>query len=148
MRSDYNGSEDDNVLVQGIAGDRDALGFFGYAYYAENKDKLKVVSIDNGQGPVLPSPETIRDGTYQPLARPVFIYISTKAATRPEVEAFIRFYLDNAKSLVEQVGYVPLPDHVYELVRRRFEERRTGSVFANKGAQVGVTIESLLQAEQ
>jgi len=148
MRADYNASEDDNVLVQGIAGDRDALGFFGYAYYAENKDKLKLVAVDGGKGPVLPSPETIRDGTYQPLSRPVFIYVSVKAAARPEVQAFVRFYLTNAQTLVAEVGYVPLPDSIYELALKRFETRQTGSVFANKGAQVGVTLESLLKSEQ
>jgi phosphate transport system substrate-binding protein len=148
MRADYNASEDDNVLVQGIAGDRDALGFFGYAYYAENKDKLKLVAVDGGKGPVTPSPEAIRDGTYAPLSRPVFIYVSVKAAARPEVEAFVKFYIDNAPSLVTEVGYVPLPDALYDLVRNRYAERKAGSVFANKGAQVGVTLESLLRSEQ
>jgi phosphate transport system substrate-binding protein len=148
MRSDFNASEDDNVLVQGIAGDHDALGFFGYAYYAENKARLKLVAVDAGHGPVQPSPETIRDGTYQPLSRPVFIYVSAKAAERPEVAAFVRFYLDQATTLVTEVGYIPLPDAIYELARKRFDERRNGSVFANKGAQVGVTLETLLTAEQ
>ncbi|MBI2820542.1 MAG: PstS family phosphate ABC transporter substrate-binding protein [Acidobacteria bacterium] len=148
MRADFNASEDDNVLVQGISGDRDALGFFGYGYYAENQDKLKLIAVDGGNGPVLPSPETIRDGAYTPLSRPLFIYVSTRAAARPEVEAFVQFYLDNAATLVAEVGYVPLPDAIYELVRNRYETRRTGSVYANKGAQVGVTLESLLQAEQ
>jgi phosphate transport system substrate-binding protein len=148
MRADFNASEDDNVLVQGIAGDPDALGFFGYAYYAENRDKLKLVAVDNGAGAILPASETIRDGTYQPLSRPVFIYVSVKAAERPEVEAFVQFYLEHAKTLVEQVGYVPLPDTVYELARKRYEARHTGSVFGNRGSQVGVTLESLLQAEE
>ena len=148
MRPDFSASEDDNVLVQGIAGDRDALGFFGYAYYAENTDKLKLVAVDGGNGPVAPSPETIRDGTYAPLSRPVFIYVSAQSANRPEVEAFVQFYLDNAATLVTEVGYVPLPDEIYELARQRYETRTTGSVYANQGAQVGVTLESLLQAEQ
>jgi phosphate transport system substrate-binding protein len=148
MRSDFSASEDDNVLVQGIAGDRDALGFFGYAYYAENQDKLKLVAVDGGAGPVLPSPITIRDGSYTPLSRPVFIYVSTQAASRPEVEAFVQFYLENAATLVAEVGYVALPQEIYELARQRYEARTTGSVYANKGAQVGVTLESLLQAEQ
>jgi len=148
MRADFNASEDDNVLVQGIAGDKDALGFFGYAYYVENKDRLKLISVDGGKGPVAPSPETIRDGSYNPLSRPVFIYVSAKAAGRPEVEAFVKFYLENASKLVAEVGYVALPEAIYELVRQRYQARQTGSVFANKGAQVGVTLESLLKAEQ
>jgi phosphate transport system substrate-binding protein len=148
MRSDYNASEDDNVLVQGIAGDKDALGFFGYAYYAENKDKLKLVGVDGGKGVVSPSPETIRDGNYQPLSRPVFIYVKTSAIERPEVDAFVKFYLEHAKTLVPEVGYVALPDTIYDLARKRFAARKTGSVFANKGAQVGVTLESLLKAEE
>jgi phosphate transport system substrate-binding protein len=148
MRPDFSASEDDNVLVQGIAGDRDAIGFFGYAYYAENTDKLKLVAVDGGGGPVDPSPETIRDGTYTPLSRPVFIYVSLQAASRPEVEAFVRFYLEKAPTLVTEVGYVPLPDEIYELAQRRYETRTTGSIYSNQGAQVGVTLESLLQAEK
>jgi phosphate transport system substrate-binding protein len=97
---------------------------------------------------VTPSPEAIRDGTYAPLSRPVFIYVSVKAAARPEVEAFVKFYIDNAPSLVTEVGYVPLPEALYDLVRNRYAERKAGSVFANKGAQVGVTLESLLRSEQ
>jgi len=147
-RPDFSASEDDNVLVQGISGDLDALGYFGYAYYAENKERLKLVAVDNGSGPVLPSPQTILDGTYQPLSRPVFIYVSTAAAMRPEVQAFVRFYLTQAKKLVEQVGYVPLPDQVYSLALERFEQGRTGSVFGGKGPQVGVKLEDLLQSEQ
>lgn len=148
MRADFNASEDDNVLVQGISGDRDALGFFGYAYYAENRDKLKLVAVDGGSGPVLPSPETIRNGTYKPLSRPIFIYVSATAAERPEVKEFVNFFLNNAATLVAEVGYIPLPEELYGLVRKRFAERRTGTVFANHGSQVGVTLESLLKAEQ
>jgi phosphate transport system substrate-binding protein len=147
-RPDFSASEDDNVLVQGISGDADALGYFGYAYYAENKERLKLVAVDGGNGPVLPSPQTILDGSYQPLSRPVFIYVSTRAAARPEVQAFVRFYLTEAKTLVEQVGYVPLPDQVYTLALERFEQGRTGSVFGGKGPQVGVKLEDLLQSEQ
>ena len=147
-RPDFSASEDDNVLVQGISGDRDALGYFGFAYYAENKELLKLVAVDGGQGPVLPSTETILTGTYQPLSRPVFIYVNSKAAARPEVQAFVRFYLTHAKSLTQEVGYVPLPDRVYELALQRFEQGRTGSVFGTKGSQVGMKLEDLLQAEQ
>lgn len=129
-RQDFTASEDDNVLVQGVEGDRNALAYFGYAYYAENRDRLKVVPIDPGDGAVAPSDETINNGTYRPLSRPIFIYVTTEAAARPEVQAFVRFYLENAPTLVSEVGYVPLPDRVYELALQRFEEGVTGSAFA------------------
>jgi phosphate transport system substrate-binding protein len=145
-RSDYTASEDDNVLVQGVKGDEGALGYFGYAYYEENKDKLKLVAIDPGTGPVLPSEETIRNGTYQPLSRPLFIYVRKDAAERPEVQAFVKFYLTKAKDLVRSVGYIPLPERGYELALQRFEKRITGSVFAG-GSQVGIKIEDLLSKE-
>jgi len=114
MRSDYTGSEDDNVLVQGIAGDKYAIGFFGYAYYEENKDKLKVIGVDEGEGAVVPSFETIADGSYSPLSRPLYIYVNKAALEREEVLEFVTFYLENAKELVTDVGYVPLPDADYE----------------------------------
>jgi len=147
-RPDFSASEDDNVLVQGISGDTDALGYFGFAYYSENRQRLKLVAVDGGDGPVLPSPETILDGTYQPLSRPIFIYVSTQAALRPEVQAFVRFYLTQGRNLVDQVGYVPLPDQVYELALERFERGQTGSAFDGTGPQVGVKLEDLLQREQ
>ncbi|NUP90418.1 MAG: PstS family phosphate ABC transporter substrate-binding protein [Candidatus Sumerlaeia bacterium] len=146
-RADYTASEDDNTLVQGVAGDPNALGFFGYAYYERNTDKVRVVPIDGGAGPVTPSPETISDGTYQPLSRPVFIYVSTASAARPEVRAFVDFYLENAAFLSRDVGYIPLPEDAYELARQRFAAGVTGSVFAGRDT-VGVTIEDLLAAEQ
>ncbi|UCD25668.1 MAG: PstS family phosphate ABC transporter substrate-binding protein [Gemmatimonadota bacterium] len=142
-RADFTASEDDNVLVQGVAGDPNALAFFGYAYYAENTERLKVVPIDPGTGAITPSDITINDGTYTPLSRPVFIYVSTAAAQRPEIQAFVRFYLENAPELVSEVGYVPLPDRVYELALERFESQVTGSVFAD--AEPGVPMEELLQ---
>ncbi len=142
-RADFTASEDDNVLVQGVAGDPKGLAFFGYAYYAENRERLKVVAVDPGDGPVTPSDVTINDGTYRPLSRPIFIYVSTAAAERPEVQAFVRFYLENTPELVEEVGYVPLPDRVYELALERFEGGVTGSVFAD--AEPGTAIETLLQ---
>lgn len=146
-RSDFTASEDDNILVQGIAGDRDALGYFGFAYYVENKDRLKLVKIDAGKGPVAPSVQTINDGTYQPLSRPIFIYVRATSAERPEVVAFVDFYLDHAPELVPQVGYIPLPDRLYDLVRKRFAARKTGSLFGGGGSKVGVTLQSLLEAE-
>ena len=112
-RPDYTASEDDNVLVQGIAGDPNALGYFGYAYYVENKGKLKLVAIDGGSGPVLPSEQTILNGTYKPLARPIFIYVNKTALARPEVKEFVRFYMTEGPKLVSEVGYVPMPTQVY-----------------------------------
>jgi phosphate transport system substrate-binding protein len=151
-RGDFTASEDDNVLVQGIASDQNALGFFGLAYYMENQDKLKAVPIQppGGGEPVAPSLETARDGTYQPLSRPIFIYVSKKAADELEsVRQFVEFYLDpaNAETLVEEVGYVPLPTEAYELALTHFEDRRTGTAF-HGGSQVGVSIEALLAMEK
>jgi len=147
-RGDFTASEDDNTLVQGVSADQNGLGFFGYAYYSENKDKLKLVAIDNGQGCVEPSPTTIADGTYQPLSRPEFIYVKKSATERPEVQAFTDFYLapTNAK-LVEQVGYVPLPTNTLEAVLARFKKGTTGSVFGGEGSQTGVKLEDLLRKE-
>jgi phosphate transport system substrate-binding protein len=151
-RGDFTSSEDDNVLVQGIANDPNALGFFGYAYYAENKDKLKLVPIDdgkpeNGQGAIAPSPETVRTGTYQPLSRPIFAYASTKALDRPEVMSFVKFLTTHGPTLIPEVGYIPLPSRAYELALKRAEAKKTGSVFGGKGSQIGVSIEQLLEKE-
>lgn len=146
-RSDYTASEDDNVLVQGVAGEKGALGYFGYSYYAENQDKLKLVAIDNGQGPILPNMDSINTGTYAPLSRPLFIYVATAAADRPEVSAFVEYYLMNAVRLVSEVGFIPLPPASYGVVQQRFIERKTGSVYSGKDT-VGMTIEQVLEAEQ
>lgn len=151
-RGDFTSSEDDNVLVQGVAMDRLALGFFGYAYYAENQSKLKTVAIDdqdesNGNGPVVVSPAAVMDGTYSPLSRPIFVYVSKAAVERAEIDAFMEFYLQNAPKLVSEVGYIPLPERAYSLASQRFERRTTGSVFGGGGSRVGVTVESLLAAE-
>ena len=146
-RPDFTASEDDNVLVQGIAGDPNALGFFGYAYYGENRSRLKAVPVDAGKGPVAPSVQTINDGSYEPLSRPIFVYVGKKASERPEVAAFVKFYLENAPELVTEVGYVPLPDRVYQLVLERFEKRTTGSLFAS-GHMVGMSLEDLLSVEE
>jgi phosphate transport system substrate-binding protein len=121
-RGDYTSSEDDNVLVQGVSSDKYALGFFGYAYYEENKDKIKLVAVDNGNGPVLPSLETVRNKTYSPLARPLFIYINNKAAERKEVQEFINFYLDNVSQLASEVGYISLSDDEIKSVKEKWEK--------------------------
>ena len=113
-RADYTASEDDNVLVQGVGGDEPSLGYFGYAYYQENKERVKLVAVDGGSGCVTPSEETIKNGTYKPLSRPLFIYVSNKALQRPEVKAFVDFYLTHAPELVPQVGYVALEPAQYQ----------------------------------
>ena len=120
-RGDYTASEDDNVLVQGIAGDKNGLGFFGLAYYEENKSKLKLVGVKTESGVVVPTAETVKNGTYKPLSRPVFIYVSNSAMERPEVSAFVRFYLDNASALVPDVGYIPLTDQEYQAERSKLK---------------------------
>ncbi|MCC7179076.1 MAG: PstS family phosphate ABC transporter substrate-binding protein [Acidobacteria bacterium] len=152
-RGDFTSSEDDNVLVQGVSSDELALGFLPFAYYEENQDKLKLIPVDdgnadNGAGPLLPSAESIRTGTYQPLSRPVFIYVSTKAAVRPEVQKFVDFYLAEADVLVREVSYVGLGPAAYQLVGERFAKRTTGSLFAGAENTVGVTIEQLLAKER
>ena len=120
-RPDYTASEDDNVLVKGVAGDKYSLGYFGYVYYLTNKDKMKLVAIDSGKGAVLPSETTIKDGTYKPLARPIFIYVSKKALERPEVKEFTKFYLTNATKLIPQVGYVPYPESTYQELLKKIQ---------------------------
>ena len=147
-RGDYTGSEDDDILVQGVSRTKGALGYFGLAYYENNQDKLKLVAIDSGNGPVKPSRETVLNGTYQPLARPLFIYVSVKALERPEVAEFVKFYIQNAGKLAEEVGYIGLPDNVIALVKERLERRVTGSAFGAHGSQVGVKLEDLYKIEE
>jgi len=114
-RADYTASEDDNLLVQGVAGDPGTLGYFGYAYYAENTDKLKLLSVDPGDGRcVSPTPETILSGEYRPLSRPLYVYFTKDALERPEVVEFMRFYLVEGAALAEEVGYVAAPAEIYE----------------------------------
>lgn len=149
-RTDYIASEDDNVLVQGVATDKFGLGYFGLAYYEENKDKLKAVPIDdeddaNGKGAFLPTMENVENGSYQPLARPLFIYVNKKSVERDVIRKFIEFYLKNASRLVKEVGYIPLPEKAYNLALERFKGRKTGSVFSD--AQPGLKIEDLLKGK-
>lgn len=144
-RQDYQSSEDDNILVQGVAGEQYALGYFGYAYYAENQDKVKLVPIDNGAGGVEPSPETIMNNSYAPLSRPLLMYVNVKALDRPEVKAYLDFYFANAKSLIEAVRYIPLPDEVYALVKKHVDEKKTGSRM--QGDIVGKPMTEILARE-
>jgi phosphate transport system substrate-binding protein len=150
-RGDYTSSEDDNVLVQGVAGDENALGYMGLAYFVENQDKMKLVPVDdgnpdNGAGPIAPSLETVRGGTYRPLSRPLFIYVNVAALPRPEVEAFVRYYLESAAGLIQEVGYVPLSDGEQALVRDRFTKRTPGTMFGGGAAMSGqATLEQRLK---
>ena len=128
-RADFTASEDDNVLVQGVAEDKGAIGYFGFAYYEANKNRLKAVAIDGGDGPVLPSAETVNNGTYKPLSRPIYIYVNAKAVKeRPELKDFVEFYIDNAPKLVAEVAYVPLPGADYENALTRLQNGDTGRV--------------------
>ncbi|NCT16576.1 MAG: protein sphX, partial [Flavobacteriales bacterium] len=120
-RGDYTASEDDNVLVQGIAGDKYSLGFFGLAYYAENKDKLKLIGVHNGTDVVLPTIETVSNGSYTPLSRPLFIYVNNTAIKQPEVVSFVEFYLENSAKLSEEVGYIALPAELYTKQKEKFK---------------------------
>ena len=149
-RGDFVASENDNVLVQAVARDQYTLGVFGLAYYEANREILKLVPIDdekmdNGDGPIAPSLETVKNATYQPLSRPIFIYVSKQSADRPEVEKFVEFYLKHAKTLTKEVDYIPLPDEVYQLTLERFQNRVTGSVFGGKGSTTGVSIDDVLR---
>jgi len=146
-RGDFTASEDDNTLVQGVENNKNALGYFGFAYYTAHKDKLKAVPIDNGKGKqVVPSIEAVIDGSYQPLSRPLFIYVRDTAATRPEVAEFIKFYLTEGANLAKEVGYVPLPPQAYTTALAHFNSKKMGTVFGGV-PEVGVTIESLLARE-
>ncbi|GIW46761.1 MAG: phosphate ABC transporter substrate-binding protein [Deltaproteobacteria bacterium] len=148
-RGDYTASEDDNVLVQFAANEKNALCFFGFAYYEENKDKLKAVPI---KSPVdgncyLPSAQNVENGKYQPLSRPLFIYVNAESlAKKPEVREFVEFYITHAKELVPEVGYIALPEKVYRLALERVKAGKTGTVFAG-GSEVGVSIEEIVKRE-
>jgi phosphate transport system substrate-binding protein len=143
-RGDFTASEDDNVIVQGVSTDNGGLGFFGFAYYVENSDRLTLVAIDGGTGCVAPSPETIADGSYQPLSRPEFIYVKTTSLENPAVRAFVEFYIDAANAfLVDEVGYVSLPTEYNARVKARLADGTTGSMFGGKSA-VGVKLIDVL----
>ncbi len=148
-RGDFQASEDDNVLVQGVSSDVGALGFFGLAYYLENTKKLKAVPISwKGGAPVLPSIETAKDASYQPLSRPIFIYVNRKSADKPYVKKFVEYYVNpkTAPKLVKEVGYVPLPEDAYAKAQSIFGKREIGTVF--HGSEVGIGIAELMARER
>jgi phosphate transport system substrate-binding protein len=151
-RGDFTSSEDDNVIVQGVASDELALGFLPLAYVEQNPGKLKIVPVedgkpDNGAGPITPTAQTVRDGTYQPLSRPLFVYVSRKAADRPEIQQFVEMFFSRT-DLTQEVGYIELTPQIYEMARKHFADRRTGTAFGEGGSQVGMTLEALLAREK
>ncbi len=146
-RGDFTASEDDNVLVQGVARDVNSLGYFGFAYYVENQDKLKAVPIVNEKGqPVTPSMQAVEKGDYSPLSRPIFIYVSAKSLEKPEVKEFVEYYLKHGGELAREVKYVPLPDSAYRMALQHVQSGKKGTVFGGI-AEVGITIEDLLKRE-
>jgi phosphate transport system substrate-binding protein len=147
-RGDFTASEDDNVLVQGVTRDTGALGFFGFAYYEENHDKLKAVPIieKEGKPAVSPSSKTVIDGTYQPLARPIFIYVNAKSADKPEVKEFVEYYMKHGEKLAKEVKYVPLPAKAYAYNLDHVTKRVKGTKFGGEN-KVGLTIEELMKLE-
>lgn len=146
-RGDFTASEDDNVLVQGVGSDLYALGFFGFAYYIENQAKLKAVAINNGSADVLPSMATVQDGSYQPLSRPLFIYVNVRSADKPEIREFIMFFMQHAQELVEEVKYFPLKKEFYDLNVKHFLDKTAGTAL-NGEAGTGVSIEELYKRER
>ncbi len=148
-RADYTSSEDDNTLVTGVATNEGALGFFGVAFYEGNKQRLKVLAIDdenpaNGTGPQLPTPDNVISATYSPLARPLFIYVRTEALSRPEVAKFVEFYIEKAQQLASEVGYVALPNETVAKVKARLAAKTTGTLFDGKSSKPGMTLNTLL----
>jgi phosphate transport system substrate-binding protein len=144
-RGDFTASEDDNVLVQGVSRDTNALGYFGFAYYDENKGKLKAVPIVNPKGKaVAPSIEAVMAGEYEPLARPIFIYVSAKSMERAEIREFVEFYLKHGGKLAKEVKYVPLGDADYKHALENFSKKKTGTGFGGE-AEVGVKVADLLK---
>ena len=150
LRSDATATEDDNVIVTGVAGDKYALGYLPFAYYEPNKDKLKALKIDwkpdDDVGAVEPSPETVREGKYNPLSRPLFLYVNRKSAERPEVQSFVSFYLAQASDLATRLKYVPLPAAAYEMATERFAKRQVGTGFGGQ-SEFGLPIEEIMKRE-
>ena len=144
-RGDYTASEDDNVLVQGVASDMYSLGFLGFSYYIENIKKLNAVAIDNGNGGVFPSAETVKSNSYKPLSRPIFIYVNAKSTDKPEIIEFVKFYMENAAKLVTEVKYFPLSKDVYNLNIEHLNKKKTGTVF--KGTGSNIKLEDIFKLE-
>jgi phosphate transport system substrate-binding protein len=145
-RGDYTASEDDNVLVQGVAHNRNALGYFGFAYYTTHRNQMHAVPIVQNGKAVLPSIAAVLDGSYQPLSRPLFIYVNAAAADRPEIQRFVEFYLTQGGQLAAETGFVPLPESAAQIALQHFKERKLGTVFGGV-PEVGVTIDALLKRE-
>ena len=147
-RGDFLASEDDNVLVTGIGGDPNSLGYFGYAYYSENQDRLKIVGIDGGNGCITPSDETINNGAYSPLSRPLFIYVRADVLEEPHIRGFLEFYLsEGSRELISETGYIPFEDTVYDLVMAKVQGAITGAAFGGD-ARLSGTVEEVLRASQ
>jgi len=143
-RGDFVASEDDNVLVQGVSGDRYSIGYFGYAYYVENQDKVKVVPIDGGNGCITPTDDAINNGSYAPLSRPLFIYVRSDVAQEPHIAEFVRYYLGpDGQELAASVGYIPFPQEVYDLGLSKLNSGATGTVFGGDDAFKGSVVEGL-----
>ena len=145
-RGDFTASEDDNVLVQGVSGDRNALGYLGYAYFAENRNRLKALAVGPAGSAVLPSHEAILQGNYQPLSRPIFVYVNQRSLETPAVREFLDYLLSNAAQLAEAVSNVPLPPAAYEQANKRLDAQQTGTAFGGT-PDVGVTIDELFKRE-
>jgi phosphate transport system substrate-binding protein len=145
-RGDYTASEDDNTLVQGVENNKNAIGYFGFAYYAAHKDKMRAVPVDGGKGPVEPSLANVTNGSYNPLSRPLFIYVKESSMNRPEVRQFVQFMMTKGGPLVSEVGYLPLPKSAYDLAWKHFNDKKLGTVFGGH-PKVGVTVEELLAME-
>jgi phosphate transport system substrate-binding protein len=150
-RGDYTASEDDNTIVKGVGGEKNSIGYLPMSYYIENKKTLKAIAVIGGKGApsqaaVLPSKETVENGTYFPLSRPLFIYVSEKSAKRPEVAEFVNFYIKNAATIVPAVKYVALPAKAYQMATEQFAKGKMGTVFGT-GSHVGLKIEDLMKKE-
>lgn len=143
-RTDYTPSEDDNVLVQGVANNPGGLAYFGLAYYEENHSRLRAVAIDSGNGPVAPSQQTVLNGTYAPLSRPIFIYVNAAALRRPQVQQFVQYYVNNAAAVSQRVGYVALPATAYQTYLQRAQRRQAGTAFGGRSV-IGATIDEVIQ---
>ena len=142
-RTDYTPSEDDNVLVQGVANNPGGMAYFGMAYYEENHNRLKAIAVDGGNGPVLPSRQTVENGSYAPLSRPIFIYVNAGALRRPQVQQFVQYYINNAAAVSARVGYVPLPASAYAAYLQRAQRRTPGTAFGGR-AVIGASIEEVV----